>query len=193
MKKLFTTILIIISVQVLFAQSASSIRIKKAGTINLKEASEKSDQWFTSFKKVKKHKTKSSVLAKENNSSAKIAASTNPTLDNNLVIGTNFAPPMNNFALPLDDEIAVGNNGKVLIGSNRGLVVHDETGANLANIDWDTFGGNLISSYITFDPRVIYDAIHDRFIVVILNGVAEDDEENLNYDSRIIIGFSAYQ
>jgi len=190
MKKLFT-ILIVLSVQILFAQSSSSINIKKTGTINLKEASKKPDQWFTSFKKINKHKTKSSTLVKTNNISARAITSTDPTLANNLVIGTNFAPPMNNFALPLDDELAVGNDGKVLIGSNRGLVVHDETGANLANISWETFGGAIGSSYIYFDPRVIYDAMHDRFIVVILNGVAEDDDENLNYDSRMIIGFSA--
>ena len=97
---------------------------------------------------------------------------------------------MNNFALPLDDEIAVGNDGKILIGSNRGLVVHDETGTNLANISWDTFGDGIASSYIYFDPRVIYDAINDRFIVVILNGEAQDDDENPNYDSRMLIGFS---
>ena len=77
MKKLFT-ILIIISAQILFAQSSSSIRIKKNGTINLKEATKKPDQWFTSFKKIKKHKTKSSVLAKKNNISAKAVASTRP-------------------------------------------------------------------------------------------------------------------
>ena len=189
MKTIFT-ILIALSVQVLLAQSSSSIRIKKTGTINLKEATKKPDQWFTSFKEIKKHKTKSSVLAKTKNGSAKAVASTNPTLDNNLIIGTNFAPPMNNFALPLDDEIAVGNDGIVLIGSNRGLVVHDETGTNLANISWDTFGEGIASSYIYFDPRVIYDAINDRFIVVILNGEAQDDDENPNYDSRMLIGFS---
>jgi len=189
MKTLFT-ILIVISAQILYAQSSSSINIKKSGTINLKEASKKSDQWFTSFKKIKKHKTKSSAPAKKNNISAKAVASTNPTLANNLIIGANFAPPMNNFALPLDDEIAVGNDGKVLIGSNRGLVVHDETGTNLANISWETFADDIATTYVFFDPRVIYDAMNDRFIVVILNGVGEDDDGNPNYDSRMLIGFS---
>ena len=189
MKTIFT-ILIVISVQILFAQSSSSIQIKKTGTINLKEASKKSDQWFTSFKKIKKHKTKSSVIAKNSNISAKSVTSKNPTLGNNLIIGTNFAPPLNNFALPLDDEIAVGNDGKVLIGSNRGLVVHNETGTNLANVSWDTFADDIVFTDIFFDPRVIYDPINDRFIVVILNGVAEDDNGDPNYDSRMIIGFS---
>jgi len=189
MKTVFT-ILIVISIQVGFAQSSSSINIKKAGTINLKEASKKADQWFTSFKKIKKHKTKSSTLAKNNDISTKAVVSTNPTLDNNLIIGTNFAPPLNNFALPLDDEIAVGNDGKVLIGSNRGLVVHDEAGTNLANVSWDTFADDIAFTDIFFDPRVIYDPINDRFIVVILNGVTEDDNGDPNYDSRMIIGFS---
>jgi len=188
--KIIFTLLIVVSTQVLVAQSSSNIYIKKAGVINLKEATKKPDQWFTSIKKVNKHKTKKNAVTKSNNSSDEDITSLAPTLNNNLIIGTNFAPPLNNFALPLDDEIAVGNDGKVMIGSNRGLVVHDETGASLANISWDTFGDAVAATYFYFDPRLIYDPMNDRYIVVILNGEAEDSDQNANYDSQILIGFS---
>jgi hypothetical protein len=171
-----------------FAQSPTAFKIEKSGTVNLLEASKKPDQWYISLKKIKAHKPSSS-LANLPQTGLRTAATT-PTLPNNLRIDASFPVPVLNDAYPPDEGIAVGNNGKVLTASNSALIAHSETGTTVASLSWDSFAGAITSNNLFFDPRVVYDPVNDRFIVVILNGSAEDMNRNPNYDSRIIVGFS---
>lgn len=86
---------------------------------------------------------------------------------------------------PNDNSVAVSNGGKIVSVVNTNVRMYDETGASintyksLAAITTNQLG----TLNRTFDPRIIYDPLADRFIMIFLQG----DSSN---DSRIVIGFS---
>lgn len=93
---------------------------------------------------------------------------------------------------PNDNHMAVSNAGKVVSVLNQQIICLSEDG----NIEqpWALFfmatnqnnelpGGPIPALLRTYDPKVIYDQLNDRFIIVFLNGVTDTD-------SRIIVCFS---
>lgn len=76
----------------------------------------------------------------------------------------------NQNGTPNDNDLAVSNDGMVVSVLNSNMRVIDETGKILKNFTLKGLGqiGGFQSS--TFDPRVVYDPISDRFIIVFLNG-----------------------
>lgn len=86
---------------------------------------------------------------------------------------------------PNDNSVAVSNGGKIVSVVNTNVRMYDETGASintyksLAAITTNQLG----TLNRTFDPRIIYDPMADRFIMIFLQG----DSSN---DSRIVLGFS---
>lgn len=77
---------------------------------------------------------------------------------------------------PNDNDCAVSNGGFVVSVLNSNMRVIDTDGKILKNFTLKGLGqiGGIQNS--TFDPRVVYDPIADRFIIVFLNG--RDESSN---------------
>jgi hypothetical protein len=93
---------------------------------------------------------------------------------------------------PNDNHMAVSNGGKVVSVLNQEIICLTEKGTMektwalffmSTNFDNDKPEGPLPSLLRTYDPKVIYDPLNDRFIIVFLNGVTSGD-------SRIVVCFS---
>jgi len=85
---------------------------------------------------------------------------------------------------PNDNDIAVSNSGKFIISAtNTNYNIYNDTGKYLKGRTLAVIANQLGSLNRTFDPRVIYDPLNDRFIGVFLQGSTHDD-------TRIIVGFT---
>lgn len=71
---------------------------------------------------------------------------------------------------PNDNDISVGNDGKIISVLNSSLRMFDSTGTVLLSRSLSFFANSVGNLDRAFDPRTIYDPIHDRYIVVFLNG-----------------------
>jgi len=85
--------------------------------------------------------------------------------------------------VPNDNDIAVSNDGKVVSVVNSNMRIYDDTGKTLLNKSLT----NLVAPAGVFswisDPRVIYDPIADKFILVCFSG-------SLSTESTILVGFT---
>lgn len=84
---------------------------------------------------------------------------------------------------PLDNNLAISNNGKILSAVNTTIRVYDSTGTILYGRSLAAIANSLGTLNRTFDPHVLYDPEEDKFILVFLNG---SDHTNTN----VIVGFS---
>jgi hypothetical protein len=85
--------------------------------------------------------------------------------------------------IPNDNDIAVSNGGKVISVVNSNLRVYDDTLKVLHNRTLTALVSSVgVYSWIS-DPRVIYDPVADRFILVCFSG-------NLSNTSTILLGFT---
>ena len=90
---------------------------------------------------------------------------------------------------PNDDDIAISNEGKVIMANNGSIGYYDTSGNLLEEISLDAFSEGLelvpgvkLDNRL-YDPRVLYDVEADRFILTYLSG-------NLDSTSAIILAFS---
>lgn len=93
---------------------------------------------------------------------------------------------------PNDNHLAISNDGMVVSVLNQTILCYNEKGELLKNwgLSFMTSGtvsdkpeGTIPTLNRTYDPKVLYDPINDRFIIVFLNGVTDTD-------SRILVAFS---
>lgn len=90
----------------------------------------------------------------------------------------------NNGGVPLDNDMAISNGGKVVSVSNTVVYMYDvNTNTLLKTVTLDTFGLALGVTASKYDPKVIYDPIADRFILVYLNGF-------ISTSTKITVAFS---
>lgn len=99
------------------------------------------------------------------------------------VVVKSFAGQGYQFSAPNDNHLAVGNNGKMVSVLNTNMTVYDTSGTALFSKSLSAFADTLGVLGYTFDPRVIYDPVADRFVLTFLNGY-------LDSTSQIIIAFS---
>ncbi|MBT3648688.1 MAG: T9SS type A sorting domain-containing protein [Flavobacteriales bacterium] len=103
-------------------------------------------------------------------------------------LGTNFLGNSVVSSTPPDNCMAISNGGKIISSDNNTLEFYNQNGSVILNDetheDWfDDIAPNLNLYSGIFDPRVIYDPVADRFILVILHGS--------NYtSSKILVCFS---
>lgn len=71
---------------------------------------------------------------------------------------------------PNDNDMCIGNDGKIISVLNSSLRMIDSNGATLLSRSLAFFANSVGSLNRAFDPRTLYDPIHDRYIVVFLNG-----------------------
>ncbi len=99
------------------------------------------------------------------------------------VIDASFEANASVDETPSSNSIAVSNEGIIISANNDGVIYFTETGSRLYEAKWDVFfdDNQLTSSF--FSPRVIYDPVEERFILVILHG-------KTSATSRVILSFS---
>lgn len=86
---------------------------------------------------------------------------------------------------PTDNSIAISNGGIIVSCINYGIEYHDKDGnAIVTNLTWNDFVNDTSLNQGKFDPRVIYDALHDRFIVVLLHGFSSTTSKILTFFSK---------
>lgn len=89
-----------------------------------------------------------------------------------------------NSSVPLDNDIAISNNGMLVSVVNSNISVYDVINDTmLLNKSLAAFATPLGLTQSKYDPKVIYDPNEDRFIVVFLNGFVYQN-------SAIIVAFS---
>lgn len=84
---------------------------------------------------------------------------------------------------PNDNDLAISNAGMIVSVVNSNFNVYDSTGKYLFGRSLSAFANVLGALNRTFDPRVVYDPVEDRFIIVFLQG-------STSADTRIIVAFS---
>lgn len=84
---------------------------------------------------------------------------------------------------PNDNDFCIGNNGMMISCVNTNVNMFNDTGKAVMAKSLSAFASALGPLNRTYDPRTIYDPLHDRFIVVFLQGSS-------SVDTRIIVGFS---
>ena len=99
------------------------------------------------------------------------------------VIGIGFKGNKYDYWTPPDNHMAVSDDGFVVSVINSSLFFSDENGNILMDENFNDFLSFLDLPGGYFDPRVIYDPVEDKFIIVVLNG-------NTPATSKVVIGFS---
>lgn len=126
---------------------------------------------------IKKQKT----LLKEGSS---FQAPANKTTGAAPTIGTNFRGNDLKSWTPTDNSIAVSNGGIIISCINEGFAVYDTSGNTvLPNVAWSTFVNDPLLNQAMFDPRVVYDNKHDRFVMCVLHGFSSTT-------TRLVLAFS---
>lgn len=87
------------------------------------------------------------------------------------------------FSVPNDNDVAISNAGMIVSVINSTIYIYDETGLNLFAVSLGAFSDTLGIPDGDFDPRVRYDPLNDRFVLVFLNGFTPET-------SYIIVAFS---
>jgi hypothetical protein len=106
------------------------------------------------------------------------------TLAANPSIGNNFQGNELKIWTPSDNSMAISNDGKIVNATNFCYDVYDTLGnIYMQHLTWQTFINNTSLTSFIFDPRVIYDPQHDRFILVVLHGISPTE-------SKILVSFS---
>lgn len=92
--------------------------------------------------------------------------------------------PLGSAGIPNDNTMAVSNGGILISAINTTVTILDEQGTvkkftTLSSLTKGQLG--LLDRY--YDPKVLYDPVSDRFILVFLEG-------STSSDTRIIVGFT---
>jgi hypothetical protein len=105
-----------------------------------------------------------SIQSVHNQTQHKTAAAT-PT------IGANFKGNDLKTWTPSDNSVAISNDGKIVNTTNYCYDVYDTAGnIFIQHQIWKDFVNDTNLKSNIFDPRVIYDNKHNRFILVVLHG-----------------------
>jgi hypothetical protein len=108
---------------------------------------------------------------------------THPTSRITPVIDASFEANASVDETPSSNTIAVSDDGIIISANNDGVIYFTENGTRLYEAKWDDFfdDNQLTASF--FSPRVLYDPVEERFILVTLHGKTSST-------SRVIISFS---
>lgn len=219
MKKLLLSILFLLSLSILTGQeltfSKKSFQVNKARTIIPKAEKKSFSPKLKNYeapvpggKSAKRHtldqKIKSDKLFPRIEKQAQYKNSGNSDLDPTIEYGLAAFRYIHvldrTYNLgggnPLDNTMAISNEGKLLMSVNSYLWGYDikndtalfiEDNGNVSGITFSQFAGpDIIKSFdeYPFDPKLIYDPNHDRFIFIFLSGRGPSDTKN-------VIGFSS--
>ncbi len=109
----------------------------------------------------------------------------NKTTGINPTIGTNFKGQELKSWTPTDNSIAVSKGGMIVSCINQGIAYYDTSGTtHMIGQSWTGFINDTSLKSAMFDPHVIYDSLHDRFIVVLLHGFSSGQSKVLVFFSK---------
>ncbi len=99
-------------------------------------------------------------------------------------LGMNFMGNPFGNSTPNDNDMAISNGGKIISVINSTIFFYDvPTDTTQGVLSLAAFSAPLGMPHQEFDPKVSYDPIEDRFVLVCLNGFTDST-------SDIIVGFS---
>jgi len=99
------------------------------------------------------------------------------------VIDASFEANASVDETPSSNTIAVSDDGIIISANNDGVICFNESGTKLYEAKWvDFFDDNQLTASF-FSPRVLYDPVEERFILVTLHG-------KTSATSRVVISFS---
>jgi hypothetical protein len=130
--------------------------------------------------------TKRHLASLRDNSISTPTVFTKKTRANAPTIGKNFVGTKLHSMAPADNAFGISNGGKIVCADNWNLMFADTNGTVYKDsIVWNDFFANRPEFQNgVYDPRVLYDNIADRFIVIIC-GSYFDSAQN-----KIIVAFS---
>ncbi len=99
------------------------------------------------------------------------------------VIDASFEANVSVDETPSSNSIAISNDGIIISANNDGIIYFTEDGTRNYEAKWDDFFDDNQLSSSFFSPRVLYDPVEERFILVVLHGKTTGT-------SRVIISFS---
>ncbi len=89
-------------------------------------------------------------------------------------LGQNLQGNLYNSSVPNDNDIAISDGNKIVSVQNSTVFKYDiNTATSLGYISLGSFASVLANPNIKYDPKVIYDPIQDKFILVFLNGFTD--------------------
>jgi hypothetical protein len=94
------------------------------------------------------------------------------------VVGNNWLGNVNSGTSPLDNNIAIANNGIIVSVANSTIEIDDENGNLLYYNDLVSFFNDGAIQQVC-DPTVLYDNIADRFILFFQESSATSDQSKL--------------
>lgn len=102
-------------------------------------------------------------------------------------LGLNWRVNPYDGSVPSDHGIAVSDSGYIVTVANSTIRAYTISGGSVATVSKSLNSFVSISSAITtYDPKVTYDPVNKRFIVVFLRG-------NTSSDNFVYVAFSQYQ
>ncbi|MCD4745356.1 MAG: hypothetical protein K8R58_03570 [Bacteroidales bacterium] len=173
------------------------IQIKKSEILPLKtlgEIKHKSSDvnWSITFKsEIKKHelfeetmkiKEEKTKLKQKDNIEPYNSQSNKSPMDLP-VIGRNFPGNIFHGYLPPDNSMAISKSGYIISVINSSIFYYDMNGNVLYGDLFSNFFDGLGLYATIYDPRVIYDPVNDRFILVVLHGTSSES-------SKVLFAFS---
>ena len=99
------------------------------------------------------------------------------------VIDASFEANVSVDETPSSNSIAISNGGVIISVNNDGVIYFDEAGTRNYEAKWDDFFDDSQLAASFHSPRVLYDPVEDRFILVVLHGKTPST-------SRVIVSFS---
>jgi len=101
-----------------------------------------------------------------------------------LQIASSFeANPVQNYS-PMDNHLAIGKQGILVSVVNSNMAIYDTSGNRLQFSTFKQLAGDPSLTNEIFDPRVVYDALSDRFVMMILHGTNSTSSKLLIFASR---------
>lgn len=89
-------------------------------------------------------------------------------------LGQNLQGNLYNSSVPNDNDIAISDGNKIISVQNSTVFKYDiGTWTSLGYVSLSSFAAVLANTNVKYDPKVIYDPIQDKFILVFLNGYTD--------------------
>lgn len=112
-----------------------------------------------------------------------------------ITVTRNFnANPVQNFT-PMDNAMAISPDGTIVSAVNANWCVFDKNGSLKLFRTFKQLANDPSLASQFFDPRVVYDPVSERFIMVILHGILSTDSRILVFvskDKDPLLGWNVY-
>ncbi len=182
--------IVLVGIQLGYSQH-NKIKLEPVSLLNVIHIQELKDEPSITLKNIEIHEPgiKESKQKQQTQKKASEADSTSytrikKTMVNEPILEGTYPGNIAGSGIPLDNHLAISKAGKIVAVQNSNFGVYNTSGQSLQQKTLDALSQSLGFNNAKYDPRVIYDPLHDRFIIVYLNGSSANN-------SRIIVGFSA--